>query len=122
MLACQNSDAFWTAAPRPLPAYQDLIQAPVEGVEQLARHLGIELVAGEAAAIAAEYSREANLQRTVMVAEQLSRNGIDLTDPGNSLYGDEYLLLHWNHIRDGCARRLGGAGDAPPPRHTRPPV
>lgn len=114
LLACQNSDAFWTSQPNVLcQRYRDLIEAPAEGVEQLARHLGIELAEGEAAAIAAEYSREANLRRTATVAEQLTQNGIDLTDPGNCLYGDEYLLLHWNHIREG---RVGGWEEQVTPR------
>src|SRR5437764_423757 len=67
------------------------------------RRLGF--VAGEADAVAGEYSLDANLWRTIDLANRLREQGVDLEDPANAQRWDGETLLHWNHIRAG---RVGG--------------
>jgi hypothetical protein len=103
---CLDNDAFWTARPRTLcQRYEEIMERPAAAALALAGHLGIELAAGEAAALADEYSLKANLWRTVELANRLRGEGVDLDDPGNAQRWDEETLLHWNHIRAG---RVGG--------------
>jgi hypothetical protein len=111
---CMDNDAFWTARPRTLcQRYEEIMARPAEAVVALAAHLGVELAEGEAEAVAAEYSLKANLWRTVVLANRLRGEGVDLDDPANALRWDGQTLLHWNHIRAG---RVGGWRDEATPR------
>jgi hypothetical protein len=96
------NDRFWTSQPGVLcQRYEELIADPVAGVEQLAAHLGLGLAPGEAAAVAAEYSFQANRQRAETMGLRLRAEGVDLDDPTNVQYYDSRTLLHWNHLREG---------------------
>jgi hypothetical protein len=96
------NDQFWTSQPGVLcQRYEALIADPVAGVRQLAAHLGVSLAAGEAEAVASEYSFQANRQRTETMGLRLRAGGVDLDDPSNTLYYDPQTLLHWNHLRQG---------------------
>jgi hypothetical protein len=96
------NDRFWSRRPgRITQRYEDLIARPAEGVAQIAAHLGIVPDAGEAEALAAEYSLEANRRRAAQVARRLAARGLDLDDPANRQRWDEQTLLHWNHVREG---------------------
>jgi hypothetical protein len=108
------NDRFWTTQPGVLcQRYEELIADPVAGVEQLAGHLGLGLAPGEAAAVAAEYSFQANRQRTERMGLRLRAEGVDLDDPTNVQYYDSRTLLHWNHLREG---RPGNWRDLATPR------
>lgn len=94
------NDRFWRSRPGVMTqSYDDLIRDPEAGVRQIAAFLEIGLAEGEAAAIAAEYSREANKARTERFRDQLVAQGIDPTDPANRLACDPHSLLHWDHVR-----------------------
>ncbi len=107
------NDAFWMARPRTLcQRYEDLVEAPVKAIEDLAAHLGVVLEAGEAEALAACYSLDANRSRTAELAARLRARGVALGSPDAALARDECTQLHWNHIRSG---RIGGwRGEATP--------
>jgi hypothetical protein len=97
-----DSDRYWTAQPAMLcQRYESLIADPTGAIEEMAAHLGVTLASGEAEAIAAEYSLEANRRRTDDHARRLSDQGIDLNDPAHAFLHDPHSLLHWNHLRQG---------------------
>jgi hypothetical protein len=97
-----SNHAFWTAQPGMLrQRYETILADPAGGVAEIAGHLGLTLAAGEAAAVAEEYSLKANMWRAVELANRLRREGVDLELPANALRSDEQTLLHWNHIREG---------------------
>lgn len=101
---CLRNDAFWRSQPGVLcQRYEELICQPVAGINEIARHLGIELAAGEASRLADEYSLQANRARTEALSRRLVQAGCDLADPANSLQYDPESLLHWNHLREGTA-------------------
>jgi hypothetical protein len=111
---CLDNDRFWTAQPRTLcQRYEDILADPAGAVRGLAGHLGVVLAAGEAEALAAEYSLAANRRRAAALADRLRGEGVRLEDPANALRCDEHTQLHWNHIRDG---RPGGWRDRATPR------
>jgi hypothetical protein len=96
------NDRFWRAQPGVLcQRYEELIADPVAAVEQIAAHLGLALGPGEAVAVAAEYSFQANQRRTETMGLRLRAEGVDLDDPTNVQYYDSRTLLHWNHMREG---------------------
>lgn len=100
------NDRFWRARPGLLvQRYEDLIADPAAGVRELAEYLGLALAEGEAAAVAREYSFQANRERTQRLGARLRAAGVDLDRPANFQYYDGQTLLHWNHLRE------GGAGD-----------
>lgn len=107
---CLANDAFWRAQPNVLcQRYEEIVADPVAAVAALADHLGVPLVDGEAAAVAAAYSLTANHGRTVEIANRLRDEGVDLENPANANRWDAHTLLHWNHIRAGLVgdwRRL----------------
>ncbi|MFO0956486.1 MAG: sulfotransferase domain-containing protein [Isosphaeraceae bacterium] len=110
------NDRCWTAQPRERrlsQRYESLLDNPAGGVRELAAFLGIRLASGEAEAVAAEYSLEANRQRTRELGRKLVEQGVDLTDPTNVQRCDNHTLLHWNHVRDG---RIGGWREQARPR------
>jgi hypothetical protein len=111
---CLDNDAFWTAQPRTLcQRYETIMAEPAASVAELASHLGIELGAGEAVAVAEEYSLKANVWRTIELANRLREEGVDLDDPANAIHFDGQTLLHWNHIRSG---RVGSWREEAKPR------
>jgi Sulfotransferase domain len=96
------NDRFWSSQPRSITQrYDQMVDDPTTGVEQLAAHLGLTLKPGEAAEVAAEYSFQANRQRTRALIDRLKEDGIDLNDPSIAQTHDRRTLLHWNHMRDG---------------------
>ncbi len=96
------NDRFWSARPRLIEQrYDRLVAEPEAGIAELAGHLGIELAAGEAAEVAAEYSFQANRRRTQELGRRLERGGVDLDDPTVAQAHDGRTLLHWNHMREG---------------------
>jgi hypothetical protein len=96
------NDRFWTSQPGVLcQRYEELIADPVAGVAQLAAHLGLGLPSAEAAAVATEYSFQANRRRAETMGLRLRAEGVDLDDPTNVQYYDSRTLLHWNHLREG---------------------
>ena len=98
------NDRFWRSQPRVLvQRYEDLVDDPVTGVVQLARHLGLGVARREAAAIAEEYSLASNRTRIETLRRKLLEAGIDLHDPANHQICDSTTLLHWNHLRLGRA-------------------
>jgi hypothetical protein len=98
------NDRFWRAQPRVLlQRYEDLIDEPVTGVLQLARHLGLGVTRREATEIADEYSIASNQARVEFLRQRLHDAGIDLTDPANLQICDPTTLLHWNHLGPGRA-------------------
>ena len=111
------NDRHWKRRPGRLDQrYESLIADPTAGVAQIARHLGIAIGPGEALAVAADYSLEANRRRTQAVAARLAATGVDLADPANRERADEQTLLHWNHVREG---RVGGWRAHAAPRQRR---
>ena len=104
--AILNNDRYWTAQPNVLcRRYESLVADPVGGVREMAAHLGLTLATGEAEAIAAEYSLEANQRRAADLTQRLGEQGVDLNKPDQALVYDPHSLLHWNHLRQG---RIGG--------------
>jgi hypothetical protein len=98
------NDRFWKARPGLLvQRYEDLIANPVQGVEELAAHLGIALAKGEAENVAQEYSFQANRERAQRLCARLRAAGVDLDRSINSQVYDGQTLLHWNHLRGGGA-------------------
>jgi hypothetical protein len=96
------NDRFWSRQPRSITQrYDRLIADPTTGVEELAAHLGLTLEPSEAARIAAEYSFEANRQRTLHLGQRLQQSGVNLDDPSIAQAHDRQTLLHWNHMREG---------------------
>jgi hypothetical protein len=111
---CLANDRFWTAQPRTLvQRYEDVMADPAAGVTALAAHLGIDLAAGEAAAVAEDYSLTANLWRTIELTNRLRERGVEPDEAGEGQGQDRETLLHWNHIRTG---RVGGWRDQATPR------
>lgn len=99
---CIANHAFWTAQPNVfIQRYEDWVRNPAEYVAGIARHLGIELGPGEAEEIARRYSSDENRRRSDALAARLRTEGVDLTDPRNTLLSDPDTLLHWNHLRSG---------------------
>ena len=99
---CIANHAFWTTQPYVfIQRYEDWIRNPEGDVTRIALHLGIDLQAEEAGNIARRYGFDENRQRTEKLAERFRTEGIDLTDPQNTLLSDRNSLLHWNHIRTG---------------------
>lgn len=97
-----DNDRYWTAQPNLLcQRYEAMVADPVGAVAEIAAHLGLAPAAGEAEAIAAEYSMEANQRRTADLTRRLTEEGIDLSDPKHALLYDPHSLLHWNHLRRG---------------------
>ena len=95
------NDRFWSGCPRVLvQRYEDLLEAPAEGVLALARHIGLDLDHRDAEQIARKYSQESNRARTVLLRQRLNQAGIDLTSAENAQICDATTLLHWNHMRD----------------------
>ncbi|MEX2559585.1 MAG: sulfotransferase domain-containing protein [Pirellulales bacterium] len=102
--ACLRNDAFWRSQPGVLcQRYEELIRHPAAGINEIARHLEIELPAGEAQRLADKYSLQANRARAEALSRRLVQAGCDLADPANSLQYDPESLLHWNHLREGTA-------------------
>jgi sulfotransferase family protein len=100
------SDRAWRTHPRLIAQrYEELVFAPARGVADLAAHLGIVLARGEAEQVAAEYSFQANLERTREISRRFREEQVDLADRANVLSCDPNTLLHWNHMRDG---KVGG--------------
>jgi hypothetical protein len=96
------NDRFWSGQPRSITQrYDRLIADPTTGVEELAAHLGLTLAAGEAAEVAAEYSFQANRERTRALGQRLQSGGVNLQDPSIAQAHDHQTLLHWNHMREG---------------------
>ena len=96
------NDRFWSGRARTITQrYDALVADPTAGVEELAAHLGLALAPGEAASVAAEYSFQANRQRTAELGRRLRDGGVDLDDPSTTLAHDRRTLLHWNHMREG---------------------
>lgn len=96
------NDRFWASQPASITQRYDRLTAePMTGVEELAAHLGLTLAPGEAASVAAEYSFQANRQRTIDLGKRLERGGADLDDPTIAQTHDRRTLLHWNHMREG---------------------
>jgi Sulfotransferase domain len=99
---CIANHAFWTAQPNVfIQRYEDWVRNPAEYVARIAKHLGVELGSGEAEDIARRYSSDENRRRTDALAARLRTEGVDLTDPRNTLLSDPNTLLHWNHLRSG---------------------
>jgi Sulfotransferase domain len=96
------NDRFWSGLPGSIAQrYDRLVADPVVGVEELAAHLGLALRPGEAAAVASEYSFQANRRRAMELGRRLQKGGVDLDDPSTVLAHDRRTLLHWNHMREG---------------------
>ncbi|MHC5538715.1 sulfotransferase domain-containing protein [Singulisphaera rosea] len=96
------NDRFWSRQPNVLTQrYEQVVANPVEGVLQLANHIGIEISEPEAAEVASEYSFQTNRKRTQELVARLRDQGVDLEDPSNLQYYDHRTLLHWNHMREG---------------------
>jgi hypothetical protein len=95
-----RNDGFWTRHGGVLiQKYENLIENPAAGVAQIAGHLGIAIDGGEAAAIASEYSADANRARLAALQEEIRGSGVDLDDTSNQQLCDPRTLLHWNHLR-----------------------
>jgi Sulfotransferase domain len=108
------NDRFWSRQPRSITQrYDRLVADGKTGVEELAAHLGLTLEPGEAAAVAAEYSFQANRQRTAELGQRLQQGGVDLDDPSIAQAHDRRTLLHWNHMREG---RVGDWRERATPR------
>jgi hypothetical protein len=96
------NDRFWSAQPGSITQrYDRLVADPTTGVEELADHLGLTLEPGEASQVAAEYSFQANRERTRKLGQSLQQGGVDLDDPSLAQAHDLQTLLHWNHMREG---------------------
>ena len=109
---CLANDRFWRAQPGLLiQTYEALIANPVQGVQEIATHLGIDLLDGEAEQIAAAHSPEANRKRTSDIAQRLVAQGVPLSSKDQDSY-DPLSLLHWNHLRQG---QVGGWRDRATP-------
>ncbi len=99
---CLDNDAFWRAQPGVLcQRYEALTTDPAAAAAEIAAQLGVALAAGEATAVAEEYSLTANQWRAIELANRLREQGVDLADPANANRWDARTLLHWNHIRSG---------------------
>ncbi len=108
------NDRFWSSQPRSITQrYDRLVADPTIGVEELAAHLGLSLRPGEAAEVAAEYSFQANRQRTMALGQRLQQDGVNLDDPSIAQAHDRRTLLHWNHMREG---RVGDWRERATPR------
>ncbi|MBI1324528.1 hypothetical protein GC170_15275 [bacterium] len=94
------NDRFWRSQSHVLvQRYDEIMARPEQAIVEIASFLGIALPAGEAARIAAAYSREANLKRTRETRQALSRKGVDPKAEDVAEVYDPQTLLHWNHIR-----------------------
>jgi hypothetical protein len=94
------NDRFWMGQPDVLvQRYDDLVADPVNGVKELARHLGIGLGESEAARIAELYSRESNRARSAALERRLKEAGVNLDGAAGVQICDPTTLLHWNHMR-----------------------
>jgi hypothetical protein len=97
-----SNDEFWAKQPRTLcQEYGAIAADPVGCIQEIADHLGIRIDRAESEALAAEYSLEANRQRTEALRAALEEQGTDLSDSRNALLNDQDTLLHWNHVRTG---------------------
>jgi hypothetical protein len=103
---CMTNDDFWRRRAHVLcQRYEDIVADPSAAVAAIARHLGIALQPGAAAAVSSEYSLEANRRRAAAWEEAVRARGVNPDDPAHGLLPEDYSLLHWNHIREG---RVGG--------------
>ena len=94
------NDRFWRLHPQVMvQRYDDIMARPEQAIMEIGEFLGMTLPAGEAARIAAAYSREANLNRTRELKQELAERGVDLDGAENAQVYDQTTLLHWNHIR-----------------------
>jgi len=100
-LAMAN-DEFWAKQPRTLcQEYGHITADPATCIQKLADHLDIKIDRAKSEVLAAEYSLEANRQRTGVLRAALAERGTDLSDSRNALLNDQDTLLHWNHLRTG---------------------
>ena len=96
---CLNNDRLWRSQPGILVQnYQDLINDPARGVEQIACHLGINLEPGEAGQVAEGLSWEANRRKVEAMSAKLRDQGHNLVAQDFTKF-DPVSLFHWNHIR-----------------------
>ena len=96
---CHNNDRAWRSQPGMLvQSYDELIANPADGVAAIARHLGVELAPGEAAAIADATSLDANRRKVESMSARLRDQGVTLVAQDLTRF-DPVSLLHWNHIR-----------------------
>lgn len=87
-------DAFWRAQPNLLnQSYDDIVDHPVQCIEQIAQHLGLALQSGEGDSIAEQFSLKANKKLT----EALEQNA---REKRLGKFLDERTQLHFNHIHD----------------------
>lgn len=94
------NDRFWRLHPHVMvQRYDEIMARPQQAVAEIADFLGIGLPADQAMGIAEAYSREANLQRTASLKQELAGQGVDLDGAENAQVYDQATLLHWNHIR-----------------------
>lgn len=94
------NDRFWRSQRNVLvQRYDDIMARPERSIVEIAAFLGVVLPKGEAACIAAAYSREANLKRTRETRQALSSKGVDPKAEDAAEVYDPRTLLHWNHIR-----------------------
>ncbi|NLC57794.1 MAG: sulfotransferase [Armatimonadetes bacterium] len=109
------NDRYWRTRPRMLiQRYRVIVNHPAAAVAEIAVHLGLHLTPDEAAAVAEEYSLEANRRRTAAMKERMEACRLDAADPANHLCFDAQTLLHWNHLRRGDD---GGWRTGLEPRH-----
>jgi hypothetical protein len=96
------NDEFWAKQPRTLcQEYGHIAADPATCIQEIADHLSIKIDRAASEALAAEYSLEANRQRTEALRTALVEQGMDLSDSRNALLNDDDTLLHWNHLRTG---------------------
>ena len=108
------NDRFWSGrGPAITQRYDRLIADPATGVAELAATLGLAIGDDEVNRVAAEYSFQANRERTKALGRSLQDGGVDLADPGVAQAHDGRTLLHWNHMREG---RVGDWRDRATPR------
>lgn len=94
------NDRFWRLHPQVMvQRYDEIMARPQQAVSEIADFLGIELPAEQALGIAEAYSREANLERTANLKQELAGRGVNLDGTENAQVYDQTTLLHWNHIR-----------------------
>lgn len=106
-------DAFWTTnRPDVSQRYEHWFGNTLPWVLTMADAFGIPLKLSDAEDICIKFRMASQLQRTTHLARKLADEGIDLTDPANTLRYDATSLLHWNHLRDG---RIGAWRDLATP-------
>lgn len=94
------NDRFWRQHPHVLvQRYDEIMSEPEQAIAEIADFLGVLLPQGEAARLAAAYSKEANQRRTRRTHEALTSRGMDTAAEDITEVYDPQTLLHWNHIR-----------------------